>query len=197
MSHASNANVSAINHQQQQQQQQHQQQQQQQQRMNLPQPSFPTYGNTGGNFHPSASANMSMPTPPSKQQSHDSQMRQGPAMATQAMSQHALNDMKRLHGGGHAHFTGNPALQQNSSHWQASMHKDQGLMSSNPYGKSDSADQMNDQQHRSQLSTPHVLEHATRGPGSSKDDTFEAMASRPISITAQMERQNAVNDIFQ
>ncbi|PWA58782.1 Histone-fold [Artemisia annua] len=115
-------------------------------------------------------------------QSHDLQMRQGqvnPAMATQAMSQHALNDMKRLHGGGHAHFTGNPALQQNSSHWQASMHKDQGLMSSNPYAKSDSADQMNDQQHRSQLSAPHGLEHATRGPGSSKDDTFEAMASRP------------------
>nr|GEW20773.1 transcription initiation factor TFIID subunit 4b [Tanacetum cinerariifolium] len=164
-----------------------------QQRMNLPQQSFPAYANTGGNFHPSASANMGMPGPSYKQQSHDLQMRQGPvnsAMANQAMSQHALNDMKRLHAGGHAHFTSNPALQQNSSHWQASMHKDQSLVSSNPYAKSDSADQMNDQQQRSHLSTPHGLEHATGGPGSSKDDTFEAMSSRPGSITAQLERQN-------
>jgi hypothetical protein len=123
------------------------------------------------------------------------QMRQGPvnpAMATQAMSQHDLNDMKRLHGGGHAHFTSNSALQQNSGHWQASMHKDQGLMSSNPYAKSDSEDQMNDQQHRSQLSTPDGLEYATRGPGSSKHDTFEEMFSRIGSITAQLERKNAV-----
>ncbi|PWA58779.1 Histone-fold [Artemisia annua] len=176
-SHASNANVSAINYHQQQLQQQH---------MNLPQPSFPTYGNTGGNFHPSASTNMDKPTPSYKHQSHGLQMRQGPvnpAMATQAMSQHDLNDMKRLHR--------NSALQQNSGHWQASMHKDQGLISSNPYAKSDSEDQMNDQQHRSQLSIPDGLEHATRGPGSSKHDTFEAMFSRLGSITAQLERQNA------
>ncbi|PWA35604.1 Histone-fold [Artemisia annua] len=184
-SHASNANVSAINYHQQQLQQQH---------MNLPQPSLPTYGNTGGNFHPSASTNMDKPTPSYKNQSHGLQMRQGPvnpAMATHAMSQHDLNDMKRLHGGGHAHFTSNSALQQNSGHWQASMHKDQGLMSSNPYAKSDSEDQMNDQQHRSRLSTPDGLEHATRGPGSSKHDTFEEMFSRIGSITAQLERQNA------
>ncbi|GKA06291.1 hypothetical protein Tco_0685515 [Tanacetum coccineum] len=50
---------------------------------------------------------------------------------------------------------------------------------------------MNDQQHRSHLSTPHGLEHATGGPVSLKDDTFEAMSSRPGSITAQLERQNA------
>nr|GEV58588.1 transcription initiation factor TFIID subunit 4b [Tanacetum cinerariifolium] len=170
------------------------QEQLQQKRMNLPQPSFPTYGNPGGNFHQSASANMGMPAPSNKQQSHDLQMRQGPvnpAMAPQAMSQHALNNMKRLHGDGHAHFTSNPALQKNSSHWQASMHKDQSLVSSNPYATSDSADQMNDQQHRSHLSTPQGLEHVTGGPGSSEDDTFEAMSSRRGSITAQLERQNA------
>nr|GEW31775.1 probable histone-arginine methyltransferase 1.3 [Tanacetum cinerariifolium] len=41
------------------------------------------------------------------------------------------------------------------------------------------------------MSTPHGLEHATRGPGSSKDNTFKAMSSRPGSITAQPERQDA------
>ncbi|GJU77426.1 transcription initiation factor TFIID subunit 4b, partial [Tanacetum coccineum] len=46
-------------------------------------------------------------------------------------------------------------------------------------------------QNRSHLSTPHGLEHATGGPVSLKDDTFEAMSSRPGSITAQLERQNA------
>ncbi|GKF95217.1 hypothetical protein Tco_0287952, partial [Tanacetum coccineum] len=37
------------------------------------------------------------------------------------------------------------------------------------------------------MSTPHGLEHATGGPRSSKDNTFEAMSSRPDSIIAQSE----------
>ncbi|GJR05568.1 hypothetical protein Tco_0528552 [Tanacetum coccineum] len=37
------------------------------------------------------------------------------------------------------------------------------------------------------MSTPHRLEHATGGPRSSKDNTFEEMSSRPGSIIAQSE----------
>ncbi|KAI3758807.1 hypothetical protein L6452_06379 [Arctium lappa] len=204
------------------------QQQQQQQHMHFPQSSFPTYGNTGGSYHPGSSANMNMSSQSFKQQSHDLQMRQGPVhpsmgasqvgISTQAMNpmslperQNAFNDMKRMHGGGLTHFASNSGLQQNSGHWQPSMHKDQSLLSSMAYVKPEPVDQMNEQQHKSQLSTPqgassfspgqHEQGSAISGP--SKDETFEMLSSRPnfstsmskpepMSITAQLERQNAL-----
>ncbi|KAI3713367.1 hypothetical protein L1987_71944 [Smallanthus sonchifolius] len=155
--------------------------QHQQQHMPFPQ-SFTNYGNTAGNY---SSPNMNMSSQSFKEQTHDLQMRQGPV-------QSAFNDMKRLHGGSLAHFPSNSGMQQSSGHWQPSMHKDQSLMSSMVYAKQEPLDQMNDQQHKSQLSAPQQI-------GSSKDD-FE-MSSRPgfptsmnkpepMSITAQLERQN-------
>ncbi|KAJ9541320.1 hypothetical protein OSB04_027826 [Centaurea solstitialis] len=194
------------------------QQQQQQQHMHFPQSSFPTYGNTGGNFHPGSSANMNMSSQSFKQQSHDLQMRQGPVHpsmgASQAMNsmslperQNAFSDMKRMHAGGLTHFASNSGLQQNSGHWQPSMHKDPSLLSSMAYVKPEPVDQMNDQQHKSQLSTPQGAssffpgQHEQGGP--SKDETHEMLSSRPnfstsmskaepMSITAQLERQNAL-----
>ncbi|KAJ9541551.1 hypothetical protein OSB04_028057 [Centaurea solstitialis] len=203
------------------------QQQQQQQHMHFPQSSFPTYGNTGGNFHPGSSANMNMSSQSFKQQSHDLQMRQGPVHpsmgASQAMNsmslperQNAFSDMKRMHAGGLTHFASNSGLQQNSGHWQPSMHKDPSLLSSMAYVKPEPVDQMNDQQHKSQLSTPqgassffpgqHEQGGAISGP--SKDETHEMLSSRPnfstsmskaepMSITAQLERQNALSSLIQ
>lgn len=195
-------------------------QQQQQQHMHFPQSAFPTYGNTGGNYHPGSSANMNMSPQSFKQQNHDLQMRQGPvhpsmgaSHSTQAMNsmslaerQNAFNDMKRMHGGGLTHFASNSGLQQNSGHWQPSMHKDQSLLSSMAYVKPEPVDQiqMNEQQHKSQLgasSGQHEQGSAISGP--SKDETFEMLSSRPnfstsmskpepMSITAQLERQNAL-----
>ncbi|XP_024992557.1 transcription initiation factor TFIID subunit 4b-like isoform X2 [Cynara cardunculus var. scolymus] len=189
------------------------QQQQQQQHMHFPQSSFPTYGNTGGNYHPGSSANMNMSSQSFKQQSHDLQMRQGPVHpsmgASQAMSlperQNAFSDIKRMHGGGLTHFTSN------SGHWQPSMHKDQSLLSSMAYVKPEPVDQMNDQQHKSQLSaqqgtssfSPGQHEQGSAISGPSKDETFEMLSSRPnfstsmskpeaMSITAQLERQNVL-----
>nr|XP_043616687.1 transcription initiation factor TFIID subunit 4b-like isoform X2 [Erigeron canadensis] len=175
---------------------------QQQQHIHFPQSSFPTYGNTSGNYHPSSNPNMNMP-------SQSLQMRQGPVhptMGSQPMNPMSLPDMKRMHAAGLTHYTSNSP---NSGHWQPSMHKDQSLMSSMPYAKPDSLDQMNDQQHKSQLSTSHNSssfssnqhEHGSGVAGSSKDDSLEMMSSRPgfstpmnklepKSITAQLERQN-------
>ncbi|KAJ9567566.1 hypothetical protein OSB04_003532 [Centaurea solstitialis] len=203
------------------------QQQQQQQHMHFPQSSFPTYGNTGGNFHPGSSANMNMSSQSFKQQSHDLQMRQGPVHpsmgASQAMNsmslperQNAFSDMKRMHAGGLTHFASNSGLQQNSGHWQPSMHKDPSLLSSMAYVKPEPVDQMNDQQHKSQLSTPQGASSFSPGQheqggaisGPSKDETFEMLSSRPnfstsmskaepMSITAQLERQNALSSQIQ
>ncbi|KVH89230.1 Histone-fold, partial [Cynara cardunculus var. scolymus] len=194
------------------------QQQQQQQHMHFPQSSFPTYGNTGGNYHPGSSANMNMSSQSFKQQSHDLQMRQGPVHpsmgASQAMSlperQNAFSDIKRMHGGGLTHFTSN------SGHWQPSMHKDQSLLSSMAYVKPEPVDQMNDQQHKSQLSaqqgtssfSPGQHEQGSAISGPSKDETFEMLSSRPnfstsmskpeaMSITAQLERQNVLSSLIQ
>ncbi|XP_076915181.1 transcription initiation factor TFIID subunit 4b-like isoform X1 [Bidens hawaiensis] len=152
---------------------------QHQQHMPFPQQSFPNYGNTPGNY---SSPNMNMPAQPFKQQARDLQMRQGPVP-------NAFNDMKRMHTGGLAHFTGN------SAHWQQSMHKDQSMMPSMGYAKQEPLDQMNDP-HKSQMSAPQSQIE------SSKDESFEMMSSRPgfsssmnkpevMSITAQLERQNA------
>ncbi|KAI3812989.1 hypothetical protein L1987_17702 [Smallanthus sonchifolius] len=110
--------------------------------------------------------------------------------------------MKRLHGGSLAHFTSNSGLQQSSGHWKPSMHKDQSLMPSMVYAKQEPLDQMNDQQHKSQMSAPQGPSSISPGQiGSSKDETFEMMSSRPgfptsmnkpepMSITTQLERQN-------
>ncbi|KAD3641266.1 hypothetical protein R6Q59_003878 [Mikania micrantha] len=153
----------------------------QHQHMPFPQSSFANYGNTGGNY---SSPNINMSSQSFKQQTHDLQMRQGPV-------QNPFNDMKRLHGSGLAHFTSSSGLQQNSGHWQPSMHKDQSLMSSMAYAKQEPFDQMNDQ-HKSQLSAPQGPPSVSPGQvESSKDDSFEMMSSRPMSITAQLERQNA------
>lgn len=159
----------------------------QQQHMHFPQSSFPTYGNPSGNYPPGSNPNMNI--------SSQLQMRQGPlhpTMGSQPMNpmslserQNVINEMNRMHPGGLAHFANNSP---NSGHWQQSM----------GYGKPDSMDQMNNQQHKSQ-----GIEQVS---GSSKDDTFE-MSSRPgfstpmnkpepMSITAQLERQNAVISSF-
>ncbi|KAJ0913533.1 putative transcription factor Hap3/NF-YB family [Helianthus annuus] len=137
------------------------------QHMPFPQPSFPNYGPPNMNTFKQQQQ---------QQQTHDLQMRQGPV-------QTPFTDMKRLHGGSLAHFTSS-----NSGHWQPSMHKD---MPSMGYAKQEPLDHMNDQQHKSQLGQTE----------SSKDETFEMMSSRPgfsssmnksepMSITAQLERQN-------
>ncbi|KAK9051090.1 hypothetical protein SSX86_027716 [Deinandra increscens subsp. villosa] len=155
---------------------------QHQQHMPFPQSSFANYGNTGGNY---SNPNMNMSSQSFKQQTHDLQMRQGPV-------QNAYSDMKRLHGGGPAHFTSSSGLQQSSGHWQPPMHKDQSLMSSMAYAKQEPLDQMNDQQHKSQLSVPHGGPSSIP-PGqieSSQEEAYEMMSSRPMSITAQLERQN-------
>lgn len=157
-----------------------QQQQQQQQRMHFPQQSFSTYGNTVGNYHPSSGPSMNM-------SSQSLQMRQGPVhptMGNQPMNPMNLPDMKRMHGGSLPHFPGNT---QNSGHWQPPK----------PYQKPDHVDQMNDQQHKSQM--PAQLEQVS---GASKDETFEIPSrpgfsgsmnkTEPMSITAQLERQNAI-----
>ncbi|KAL4558938.1 hypothetical protein LXL04_037143 [Taraxacum kok-saghyz] len=85
--------------------------QQQQQHMHFPPSSFPNYGNPSGNFHPGSTPNMNMPLQSFRPQTHDLQMRQGPVhqvgMGTQAMSQNAFNDMKRMHGGSLSHFANN------------------------------------------------------------------------------------------
>ncbi|KAK1438678.1 hypothetical protein QVD17_04488 [Tagetes erecta] len=165
---------------------------QHQQHMPFPQSSFTNYGTSGGNY---SSPNMNMSSQSFKQQTHDLQMRQGPV-------QNAFNDMKRLHAGGIGHFTSSSGLQQSSGHWQPSMHKDQNLISSMGYAKQEPIDQINDQQHKSQMSAPQSLSSISQGQmESSKEETFEMMSSRPgfstsmnkqepMSITSQLERQN-------
>ncbi|KAK9066037.1 hypothetical protein SSX86_015439 [Deinandra increscens subsp. villosa] len=164
---------------------------QHQQHMPFPQSSFANYGNSGGNY---SSPNMNMSSQSYKQQTHDLQMRQGAI-------QNVFTDMKRLHGGGIAHFTSSSGLQQSSGHWQPSMHKDQSPMSSMAYAKQESLDQINDQQHKSQLSVPQASSISAGQIESSKEETFVMMPSRPgfstsmnkqepMSITAQLERQN-------
>ncbi|KAI3491381.1 hypothetical protein L1887_44308 [Cichorium endivia] len=156
--------------------------QQQQQKMHFPQSSFPNYGNPSGNF-----ANMNMSS-----QTHDLQMRQGPVHMgnSQPMSQSTFNEMKRMHGGNLSHFGSN------SGHWQATM----------AYVKPEPVDQISEQQHNktpqgnSSFSQGQIgqIEQSGGVLGSSKDESFEMMSSRsmsnkpePMSITAQLERQNA------
>ncbi|CAH1422003.1 unnamed protein product [Lactuca virosa] len=177
----------------------------QQQHMQFPQPPFPNYGNPSGNFHPGSSPNMNMTSQSFKPQTHDLQMRQGPVVHNQVggignpMSQNAYNDMKRMHGGNLSHL----------GHWQSSMHKEQ-MLSTMAYVKPEPVDQISDQQQQhkppqqgqSSFSQGQI-EQGGGIAGSLKDDSFEMMASsrpgfstpmnkpEPMSITAQLERQNA------
>lgn len=131
-----------------------------------------------------------MSSQPIKQQIHDLQTRQGPVhtnMGTQSTNQNTISDMKRLLEGGLTHLTNKSSLQQTSGHWQPSINNVKP-----------------EQIHKVQLSTP-------QGPSSvssvqlesSKDESIEILSSRPgfsasvnkpepMSITAQLERQNAV-----
>ncbi|KAI3792495.1 hypothetical protein L2E82_06375 [Cichorium intybus] len=152
-----------------------------QQQMHFPQSSFPNYGNPSGNF-----PNMNMSFKP---QTHDLQMRQGPVHmgSSQPMSQNTFNDMKRMHFGS------------NSGHWQPTIHNKDQILSSMAYVKPEPVDQISEQQHKT---TPQGNSSFSQGQigqisGSSKDESFEMMSSRsmskpePMSITAQLERQNA------
>ncbi|KAK9066050.1 hypothetical protein SSX86_015452 [Deinandra increscens subsp. villosa] len=96
-------------------------------------------------------------------------------------------------------FTSSLGLQQSS--WQPLMHRDQSLMSSMAYIKQEPLDYMNDQQHNYQTSVPQGLSSFSLFE-SSEEESFEMMSSRPgfltsmnarepITVTAQLERQNA------
>ncbi|XP_059633497.1 transcription initiation factor TFIID subunit 4b-like isoform X2 [Cornus florida] len=178
-------------------------QQQQQQQLHFPQSSFPTYGNSGGNYPPFSGTNVNTSSTSLNQQPHDLQMRQDPVNqsmgASQSMNvtslpkferQDSFSEQTRVQGGTLSHLTNNSALQQNSAHWQSSPSKVQktGAPSSMTYVKQEPLDQLNEQQNKSQLSTPHPQglsafssAHTEQGnaiPGTSMGETFEMQSNR-------------------
>ncbi|KAL7175597.1 hypothetical protein ACSBR2_029236 [Camellia fascicularis] len=188
---------------------------QQQQHLHFSQSSFPIYGSTGGNYgHPFSGTNVNSSAASLKQQPHDSQMRQGPVhqsigatqlgTSTQVMNvlnvpnferQNPFSEPKRVQGGTLTHLTNNSTLQQNSVQWQSSTSKEQknGALSSMTHVKQEPVDQGNEQQHKSQLSSPQGLssfsplqvERGNAITGTLEDETLEAQPSR-MSITAQL-----------
>ncbi|XP_028056196.1 transcription initiation factor TFIID subunit 4b-like isoform X1 [Camellia sinensis] len=187
---------------------------QQQQNLHFSQSSFPIYGSTGGNYgHPFSGTNVNSSAASLKQQPHDSQMRQGPVhqsidatqlgTSTQVMNvlnvpnferQNPFSEPKRVHGGTLTHLTNNSTLQQNSVQWQSSTGKEQknGALSSMTHVKQGPVDQGNEQQHKSQLSSPQGLsfsplqvERGNAITGTLEDETLAAQPSR-MSITAQL-----------
>ncbi|KAF8410182.1 hypothetical protein HHK36_002704 [Tetracentron sinense] len=197
---------------------------QQQQHLHLPQTSFPMYG-TVGNYHPHAYSGppVSGTATSLKPQSHDSQMRQGPAHqgmistqlggATQPMSmmsvpkyemQNSINESKRMQGGPLPHLTNNSAMQQNPVPWQSPMSKEQktGALSSMAYPKQEPVDQTAELQHKSQLLVPQgssfgavqVDQGNAAPPGTSKDESFEKQSSRTtFSTSTSMVPTNSVS----
>ncbi|KAI8002437.1 Transcription initiation factor TFIID subunit 4b [Camellia lanceoleosa] len=188
---------------------------QQQQHLHFSQSSFPIYGSTGGNYgHPFSGTNVNSSAASLKQQPHDSQMRQGPVhqsigatqlgTSTQVMNvlnvpnferQNPFSEPKRVQGGTLTHLTNNSTLQQNAVQWQSSASKEQknGALSSMTHVKQEPVDQGNEQQHKSQLSSPQGLssfsplqvERGNAITGTLEDETLEAQPSR-MSITAQL-----------
>ncbi|GMP80925.1 hypothetical protein CsSME_00035837 [Camellia sinensis var. sinensis] len=188
---------------------------QQQQHLHFSQSSFPIYGSTGGNYgHPFSGTNVNSSAASLKQQPHDSQMRQGPVhqsigatqlgTSTQVMNvlnvpnferQNPFSEPKRVQGGTLTHLTNNSTLQQNSVQWQSSTSKEQKncALSSMTHIKQEPVDQGNEQQHKSQLSSPQGLssfsplqvERGNAITGNLEDETLEAQPSR-MSITAQL-----------
>lgn len=196
-----------LQQQQQQQQQQKQQQkqqlsQQQKQHMHFSQTPFTMYGNAGGSYHSYSGTNVDTSAASMKQQPHDSQMRQtslhhniGSAQlggTSQGLNSitvpkferpSSVNDPKRVQGGSLPHSSSSSTLQQSSVPWQSSTSKEQ--ISSMPHVKQEPADQTNnEQQQKSQLSTPQSLssfpsvEKGNTIPGILKDESLEKQASR-------------------
>ncbi|XAR48409.1 hypothetical protein NMG60_11031229 [Bertholletia excelsa] len=207
---------------------------QQQQHLHFSQSSFPIYGSTGSNYHPFSGANVNASTASIKQP-HDSQMRQGPihqsigstqvGTATQAMNaskfdgQNSFSEPKRTQSGILPHSTNNSTLQQNSVHWQSSTGKEQknGAISSMTYVKQEPADQGNENQQKSLLSSTQGMssfsslhaEHGNAVTGTLKDEAFEMQSSRvglpasttsvgpsnlvPSSLTAQQDNNIPLN----
>ncbi|KAK9270316.1 hypothetical protein L1049_025894 [Liquidambar formosana] len=180
---------------------------QQQQHLHFSQSSFPMYGSTGGNYHPYSGTNVNASASSLRPQHHDSQMRQvplhpnmasnqlgGPTQAMNAMSvtkferQSSVNDPKRVQGGSFSQLANNSTLQQNSVPWQSATNKENnnGALSSMTYVKQEPADQANEQQHKSQLSTPQGLssisamevEQGNAISGALKDESSEKQSSR-------------------
>lgn len=161
------------------------------------------YGSAGGNYHSYTGTNVNTSATSTKQQPHDSQMRQvslhqnigstqmgGTSQAMNPMSvpkferQSSVNDPKRVQAGSLPHPSNSSTLQQSSVPWQSSTNKEQ--ISSMAYVKQEPADQTNEQQQKSQLSTPQSLssfpavqvEKGNAIPGILKDESLEKQASR-------------------
>uniref|UniRef100_A0A5B7ACW2 Putative TBP-associated factor 4 isoform 1 n=1 Tax=Davidia involucrata TaxID=16924 RepID=A0A5B7ACW2_DAVIN len=192
----------------------------QQHHLHFSESSFPMYGPTGGNYHPSSGANVNTMATSLKQQHHDSQMRQVPVhqsmgatqlgTGTQAMNvmsvpkferENSFSELKRVQGGTLSHLTNNSTLQQNSVHWQSSTNKEQinGAPSSITYVKQEPVDPLNEQQHKSQPPTPQGLssvqvEQGNAIPGTSKDEFLEMQSSRMgFSTSMSMVPSNSVS----
>lgn len=96
----------------------------------------------------------------------------------------SVNDPKRVQSGSVSHPSSSSTLQQSSVPWQSSTSKEQ--ISSMAYVKQEPADQANEQQQKSQLSTPQSLpsfpaaqvDKGNAVPGILKDESLEKQASR-------------------
>ena len=161
------------------------------------------YGSSSGNYHSYSGTNVNSSAASTKQQHHDSQMRQvslhqnigstqlvgtnqlmNPMSGPKFERPSSVNDPKRVQSGSVPHPSSNSTLQQSSVPWQSSTSKEQ--ISPMAYVKQEPADQANEQQQKSLLSTPQSLpsfpaaqvEKGNAIPGISKDESLEKQASR-------------------
>ncbi|KAI3460167.1 hypothetical protein Pfo_016830 [Paulownia fortunei] len=177
-----------------------------QQHTHFSQTSFSTYGSAGSSYSPFSATNAASSTS-LRPQPHDSQMRQAPAHQNMTVNHlgpttratniinvskfdrpHSLSDPKKIQAGSLTHMNSNTALQQNQVQWPSSTSKEQktGVSSSMTHVKQEPVDQSNEQQHKSQLSSPHGLsslspapiKQGSAAPGNLKDESFEMQSSR-------------------
>nr|GMD89165.1 transcription initiation factor TFIID subunit 4B-like isoform X1 [Ipomoea batatas]GMD89166.1 transcription initiation factor TFIID subunit 4B-like isoform X1 [Ipomoea batatas] len=178
----------------------------QQKHLHFSQASIPPYANMGNNYHPySATNTSSMPTP-LKPQPQDPHMRPISAhqsiganqlgSGTQTMNmintpkfdqrQNSYAEPRRSI----THMTSSSIAQQGSVHWQSSSNKERRSILPPPMMnvKAEPTDQLHDQQHKSQLSSPSFTpvqnEPGASTLGTSNDESFDMPSTSMGFLTA-------------
>lgn len=181
-------------------------QQQQQHHLQNVQAAFPAYG-SGGPYHTFSGPHIPSNASSGKSQSQDFQMNQVPSHQSMGSNQlggmgqpmntgvapkferpNSISDSKRIMSGSISSFmNNNPSMQQGSIPWRSPISKEQssGPFASTGFVKPEPVDHSNDQQHKSQLTTPYGLSDVSTEPtdhkfplaGSLRNGSLETQSS--------------------